>query len=307
MIKKNVLTVIGIILSFAIAGGGWVATSWLIDMESYRLLSGTTSFVVDIPIVEITYLNDENDYPNIRLGLTDSEIISVLKNWELTDYRRPHEPASGQIDMEQAIEAGRAALTFLYNHHILPAGILEFSHVGAILSQNVPQGEAFLPLMYSYWTVTFRNDNMLMFMTINAVTGRVWNIEAIVNVNARDVVMQPLGLSTGDGGLMEILDAFMFNLQIRPDDETEQETVGAIIAAFSPDWATHTRMHFGISSLEVYAVLGAEVGYTPVMDTVVAAQSFADGDAAAIISATGILIPNGILHFHRINVQLVAL
>jgi len=52
MIKKNVLTVAGIILSLIIAVGGWILTSHLINMKSYRLLSETTSFSVEIPRIE---------------------------------------------------------------------------------------------------------------------------------------------------------------------------------------------------------------------------------------------------------------
>jgi len=107
MFKKNILTAVGIILSFAIAAGGWVVTSSLIDRESYRLLSGTTSFLVDIPTIELSHSDEEMNYQNISLSLTDEEMISVLQNWELTDSIRLHEPAPGQIDMETAIMTGQ--------------------------------------------------------------------------------------------------------------------------------------------------------------------------------------------------------
>jgi len=251
------------------------------DMESYRLLSGRISFAVDIPPIETTHLNDDNGYPTISLGLTDSEIVSILQNWELTDYRRPHEPAVGQIDMEQAIELGRAGLDFLYNHNILPMEMLEFNNVGAILSQNVPQGGQFLPLRYSYWSVRFSNEHIDIFMTINAVTGQIWRTEIVAN--SWYVVEQSFELSISHDEVLNMLAAFMSCLGIY----TNQSPITI--------WGNRELLldHANLVQIDAW-------------NKIIAYQSFANGDAAIIVDASGAFVfePDGELHFHRLDIYL---
>ena len=278
MIKRNVLTTVGIILSFVIAIGGWAVTSWLIDMESYRLLSSTRSFVVDMPTIESPVTNEENG--SIRLGLTENEIVSILRNWELTDYRRPHEPAPGQIDMQTAIISGRAGLLFLPNQNILPAELMTFNNTGAFLSQNVPQGGEFLPLRYSYWTVSAANDDIYVRMTINAVTGQVWKIE--INTVQRYAVMALLSAS--------------------------QDEILNLLAAFTSDLGIHTNQ----SPVTVWETAELRLEHTSARqinpwDTIIAYQNFADGNAVIIVDGTDTLFalePDGELHFRRLNIYL---
>jgi len=175
MFKKNALTVLGIALSFAVAALGWAVTSRLIDLESDRLIYGTTSFPVDTPTIEPVNLGEDDD-PGIVFGLPYGEVVSILQNWELTNYRRIHEPAPGQIDLEAAILAGRMGLVFLQEQNILHSETMTFDSTRAFLSQNVPNNEGFLPLRYSYWTVAFVNNEITASMIINAVTGQVWEI-----------------------------------------------------------------------------------------------------------------------------------
>ena len=299
MIKRNVLTAIGIILSFVIAIGGWVVTSRLIDMESNRLLSGTRSFVVDIPTIESSeapYMDDENGYPNIRLGLTDNEIVSILRNWELTNYRRPHEPAAGQIDMEQAIASGRAGLDFLYNHIHIPAEMLEFNNVGAILGQNVPQSGAFLPLRYSYWSIRFTNENLDIRMTINAVTGQVWGIElqvdpdsrqylAVAGLDNREILVQEAFLRVKIDEIDDILNAFMSDLGIHPNGAIEHRAFDIVGSNDTPPTPPTREMHF---------------------ETTRVFQNFSDGNATAMITIVGTPLMEGIAHFNRFSIMLTA-
>ena len=287
MIKKNVLTAFGIILSFGIAVGGWLATSWLIDRESYRLLSGTSSFVVDVPTIEVVYTNSEDDEPYIVLGLTENEIVSILRNWEMTENRRPHEPAAGQLNMEQAIAAGREGLDFLYNHNVLPTDMYGFNSVSAILSQNVPQGEVFLPLRYSYWEVTFRTQRISVEMTINAVTGQIWGIYIHIP-RSYGVVVEPM-LTVNFDEIVNIIDAFMLNLGIRVNQ-------GPIIT-----WG-NTR-----SLIEHAPARQANPWNTNPWNTAIVYQSFADANAALIIDATGFIVFDddvGKLNFNRLNIYL---
>lgn len=185
MNKKNILTTAGMLLSFTIAIGGWILISKLIDMESKRLLSHTlhvTTNTLETPPANPTnnsddVPDDESAIPLARPYLTTDEIAAVLWNWDSPGVEMPHEPTSEQLNMEQAIEAGKEYLSFINELTIFPDKSLQF--IKAYLFQNLPPGEygQFLSPEYSYWKVAFANETMSIDMVINAVTGQVWKIE----------------------------------------------------------------------------------------------------------------------------------
>jgi len=216
MSKRFAFTVIGLILSFAIALGGWAITSWLIDIESYRLLSGTTSFTIDTPSLEPLTMYEEDDHNDIRFGLTTSEMVSVLQNREEMFNRRAHEPVPGQIDMETAIIVGRTAIFFLTEQNILPT--IGFTNTGAYLIQNISPGEPFLPLRYSNWTVFFSNDDIHVSIVVNSVTGQIWEI-AIITRQWHAIgftAIYPIVTSRND--LISALSTFVTNQGLQPID-----------------------------------------------------------------------------------------
>lgn len=289
VIKKYVFTVMGIVLSFIIAVGGWVVTSRLIDMESDRLLSGTTSFMVDIPTIEVTHVDEESGYPTIRLSLTEDEMVSILQNLELTDNRRMHEPAPGQIDMEQAIAAGRAGLAFLHGHNILPDEMLGFNYVRAMLSQNVSQDGQFFPLTYSFWQVTFLNDDIDIGMTINAVTGQVWGIEILTRQPAymiSPVFERMLHINIDE--VEYLLSAFLLNLDVVSDADNVQ--------------IVYSKLPTLPSSMEMF--LDEYVFGVYFENVMVARQSFAGEGGSAIITASSGAISNRALYFTGLNIGL---
>jgi hypothetical protein len=296
---KYIRTTAGIFLSFVIAIGGLKVTSRLIDMESYRLLSGTRSFVVDIPTMESIHAHEDNG--DIPLNLNEDEIVSILRNWELTDYRRPHEPAVGQLNMEQAIASGRAGLIFLYNHNILPMEMMTLNNTEAILSQNVPQSGEFLPLRYSYWNVTFRNEVIEVLMTINALTGQVWGIE--VTTNQTTTVMLPtlLHIPISHDKINNMLDDFMSGLGILFNDRTELRTI-YLIENDEPEPTRPSRdLYVLIENHETVAIHEIHFGI------IRAHQSFTQGEAAVIITASGTPVTDEMCYIKRFNIHLTAL
>jgi len=213
MIKKNVLTATGVILSFAIAIGGWLVTSWLMDTQSDRLLYGTTSFVADVPATNLAHNNSD---PLARL--TKYEMFSVLTNWESNwtsgTPRRLHEPALGQINMEQAITSGREGIDFLYENNILPQELLTFANARAYLMQNVSDDEDLLPTMYSFWEVRFTSDHLEIQMTINAVTGQIWAMRINVLLLMRAGYLSQIALGISHDDIKGALPAFMSKLEL---------------------------------------------------------------------------------------------
>ena len=272
MSKRNILTAAGLAVSFIIAIGGWMVTSWLMDVASDRLLSKTELFALNMPSIESTHLHGYRDDPHIPLGLTKNEMISILSNWELTDYRRPHQPADGQIDMEQAIMAGRTGLTFLYEKDMTPAHMLTPHDIRATLHQNVPQWGDFLPLQYSYWDVTFRTNNISVDVTIHAVTGQIWGMAITLHPEYSITTLPTLRLSLDDSE--NILLEFLLN-------------AGA-----------HSIGEIG------HALSGTFLPMTP--DMILSSRFFADERGSAVMATTHGIVTDDALYFSQLTIQLIA-
>ncbi|MCL2593642.1 MAG: hypothetical protein FWD82_09810 [Defluviitaleaceae bacterium] len=297
MSKRNIFTVIGLVLSFVIATGGWLLTSRLMNIQSERLLSGATSFLVNTPVAEPIHVNN-SDYPNRQRMLLEHEIVSVLQNWSFLRGTQLHEPAIGQISMEQAIIAAREGIVFLRDHGILPEELLTFNDTRAYLSQNIDSGlslEPLLPIEYSYWTVSFSGNYLTAFVTINAVTGQIWGISV-----ATFEITQPINiilLSGSEDELKEILFAFMSNLELQQYGEIEIEIHRA--SDEQPDdflWIT-------LDDEEITEIIMPVI--IP-LDAIIINQSFAGGRAIATINVTGVFAEGGELHFSGFHMSIFA-
>lgn len=195
MTKKNILTMLGIILSFTIAIGGLALTSYLIGIKSDGLLSETlnvtTNTLENMSTSKVTPENyasmDSSSLSSPKL--TEDEIVSILRNWSWKSANRetPHEPTEEQLNMEEAIVVAKEWLYFIDELNIFPTEWLYFNNVSAYLAQKLPsaQSNIFLPPAYSYWAVGFTNEAMSVSVTINAVTGQVW--ETMINVHQTDI------------------------------------------------------------------------------------------------------------------------
>ena len=188
MSKQKIITVAGIALSFAIATGGWALTSTMINRKSDALLSVSGTTWINAPDARPVAIPGQSvieDNPSDTLSmLTEREMLSVLANWNSPGRERPHEPTAEQINMEEAIAIGEAALAYF---NFIPANQLVFDRTKttAFLCQNIPSGRngQFLDPIYSYWAVTFTIDGVSRWgasMMINAVTGQVWKIDIML-------------------------------------------------------------------------------------------------------------------------------
>ena len=229
--NQRVFTAMGVILSFAIAIGGWALISTLIDKRSDALLSASGITWIKTPDVGLsespvspTTAGDQSseapmlpDYnQNVDAPtLTENEIISIISNLESPAIERLHEPTADQITMEQALEAGLKWCSVLSESGIVPVELFEWEdmRINAYLSQRLPrdQSEQFLNPIYSYWTVTYSSVNMDANLDIHAVTGKVLTADialhsyphtdlypnAIENILVRFIA--DLGLESFDG------------------------------------------------------------------------------------------------------------
>ena len=281
MIKQKVLTFIGIIMALAIAAGGWVLVDSLIDSRSEALVSATGTVLAAQPqaafsaeVVDDTYDNQVGEYEEEALpyvsqqGLSEREIVAILRNWDAGGNERPHEPTSEQISMEEAIDIGREAL-FRLGGHLFPEGST-ISHARAFLSQNIEPGRGtFLDPMFSYWTVSFMSldEDLHEFhvsLRINAVTGQVWRIYL-----------------ERHGALLVGQETFTV------------EQIDRLLSDFTSD--------LGLSGLDqsVVSIETTERG-------IAAYRSFADGEARVLFSASGRPTREGEWMFFQYSIILTA-
>ena len=303
MSRRAVYTTAGIILSFAIAIGGWVITSRLIDIESDRLLSATSSFSVDMPVAAQLGMDEEYN-PDTRLRLTENEIVSVLQNWDSLLHwdsaarLRLHEPAPGQIDMQQAIITAREGVGFLLDYNILPLKLLSFNDTRAYLGQYILERDNFLPIEYSFWNVRFFNDYMEILMRINATTGQIWRIDIDITPAFAPESLAYIYVSKYEA--KNALVAFMTELDIPIYDDFIYEGFTLIHDTGRP---FDTPVILPPLYLNFDGFGFVETSLSSRVFTLVS-HRFADGHAAARITATGVLTSDDILHFGRLSISL---
>ncbi len=181
MLKRNIYTAIGMVLSLGLAFGGWNVTKALLVRKENALFSSTGAIKINMPAAEqgdIDNRPDEEAEEPIREKLTEDEMIKVLRNWESGESEWPHEPMGEQINMEQAIDAGEMWLSAFSELGVIPEELrtYEYDKISAVLCEKQPGDERtqVLELFYSYWTVSFSNKKMKAELTINAVTGQIW-------------------------------------------------------------------------------------------------------------------------------------
>jgi len=346
MIKKNALTAAGMLLAFAIAIGGWALTNRLIDIESDKILYATTSFPVEMPAIEPIHVYDSSEYYTIEpLTLTNDEIVSILRNWRFIDnlgrwepatgmWRYPasarwHEPAPGQINMQQAFEAAREMLVFLHERNILLH--MEFyASPRAYLRQNVPPDDDFLPLGYSFWTLNVTNEYVDVRFMINALTGQVWDVEInLWEQTPPGMVIEPISPDYSPAAIyFEIRDtlaAFTSGLDIDFECETMIEMHALCLRDNLIEYEVRLPPYYvnpwnyppavqppryifeapPIFPPEVQFVIPPFAYGVRTYRNITATQNFADANAAATISATGMLAWDGTLHFNRLTISLV--
>lgn len=307
MNKRNILTVAGIVFSFIIAIGGWAMKSRIMNIESDRLLSATMSFFVDTPAIDLLRIGEEySNSPYTLPTLTEHEMANILRNWERprpwswesTGRRRLHEPAPGQIDMQQAIDAARAGLIFLYDNSILPAEMLEFNDIRAYLAQNISQGDEFLPIEFSYWNVRFFNDYMEVLMTINAVTGQVWRKEIDIMRTVHGEVSTLVPLYIGNEEIMNTLATFMTGLGLYFNDDAVYGLLPASqnIALIVETPTSPTRLPYLESNTYMHVIANFH------SHLFLVSHRFADNNAIAGIATTGVLTDEGLDNFSRFTI-----
>jgi len=211
--KRNIFTVSGIAISFLVAIGGWMLTNRLIDIDAERLITSSSSFIINAPVADALGM-----YDVFGTNMSEADMVSILQNWNVRTGWRLHEPSQGQISMAEAIEVARDGMDFLHQHGLLPEKMLGFNSVSAQLVQNIHHHEDFLPERYSFWHIHSFNDYIFTTIELNAVTGQIWRIEIGVQMSFNDFVSPAAHIEVRHETITDILAAFMYTLDLHFDE-----------------------------------------------------------------------------------------
>lgn len=200
----------------------------------------------------------------------------------------------------------REGVRFLADHGILPAEVLTFNDTRAYLGQYVPQGEPFLPIAYSFWNVRFFNDYMELLMTINAMTGQIWRIDTDVRAALFTdfFEFERLPIYITEEKTMVVLTAFMANLDIGFDDSLVSGMFSLAdnrLGRYRQEPSLYPPvlpLYIYQGNFEMVADAASQRVFT------LYRHSFADGEAAAIVTATGIMTGHDTVHFSRLSIFL---
>lgn len=178
MSKSRISMFLVFCLSFAVVFGGWFFTKEMLDRKEAEILAGRGRMMLDIP--ESDNRKDRNAVQETFEGeaLSEDMMAEILKVWEAGGRELLHEPLAGQMDMEQAVTAGRGWIGRLAENNILPSCLAEglFDSTSAVLCTL--DGETTLgESLISYWRVIYMKGGIKIILTIHAVSGQVWDAD----------------------------------------------------------------------------------------------------------------------------------
>lgn len=195
--KRDAYTVLGIFVAICFPIGGWKLTKEMIDRKEESSFFEAGVIQLTRPTSEILkkeeLRSDTIDQP--REPLSNKEIYEILENWNSKEPEKPHEPIGAQINMEQAIETGEAWISDVISKELIPMEYFENVKTSARLCVKLEDSQkiSLKDEKNSYWEVRFENDDLTVYLTINAYTGQVWSsniVSYLQNINFDDVLIE---------------------------------------------------------------------------------------------------------------------
>lgn len=193
MKKSRLFTMYIFLLSLGVVLGGWHLTVVLLEQRREEFLGRTGEIFIQSPEMplpsgekqEDTAAETAENVPFQGETLTEDMMAEILTVWESGSREIPHEPEKGQMNMEQAIEAGKEWIAMTAEAGIIPpeAAGEEFEHISARLCTLEAEADIDENLI-SYWSMQFITENMEVSLTIHAMSGDVW--KAKIRMNEQD-------------------------------------------------------------------------------------------------------------------------
>lgn len=183
MMRSKLFTFSIFLLSLGVVLGGWYLTRALLERRRDEFLGRTGEIfmqsseaaLLSAGIMEDDSGKEAEDMTFQRETLSEDMMAKVLAVWENNGRELPHEPKGGQMNMEQAIEAGKEWITAMAEQGVIPKKMMEeeFDHIAARLC--TPEAKVdFNENLLSYWSLIFIMDDVQVNLTIHAMSGDVW-------------------------------------------------------------------------------------------------------------------------------------
>lgn len=178
MNKGKIYTLLVFSLSFTVVIGGWFLTKGMLNSKETETLDVKGQVFVDVSEADKTGSDTTVQGDFEGEVLSEETMAEVLAVWEAGGREVYHEPMAGQMNMEQAIKAGRDWINTLTENNILPVDLLEcsFESINAVLCTLDSQASLERSLI-SYWTVTYKENDMEIILRIHAASGQVWKAD----------------------------------------------------------------------------------------------------------------------------------
>lgn len=181
--------------------GGWFFTAKLLMDREARFLGSTGKAAVrseEIGLFADGSLSGAQEREKEQAAaqeefqgqeISEYERALVLAVWEYGGRQLPHEPMAGQMNMKQAIDAGKKwvedmAQIGMYANELsgcnFDATKAELCTIDTQLRTSLDES------MYSYWNLWFIKDGVSVELTIHAASGEVWKAKISVEMEEED-------------------------------------------------------------------------------------------------------------------------
>lgn len=173
--RNGLVNLLGMASALGIAFGSVFLVQAKLDKEAEILLGGEGMIEIPAQSYEIETQGVSAEETGERKLLAAEELVQVINNLDSeTAEVYAHEPLQGQLSILQALECGRVWLEEFFLPHLgeSVSGEYETScHLWAMREEGAAEENR--NLQFSYWTVTFNNEDIAASLTLNAVTGQV--------------------------------------------------------------------------------------------------------------------------------------
>ncbi len=199
MNRASKYTLLSLLFAAVFVFGSMAGTDLILQMWEKRRLEESGTVTMESPVLAWQSAETEEEYvkqdggPFDRdkeedLTLTEKEIEQVIRYRKNCEGELLHDPVKGQITMEQAFAAGENWLVEMgfWDHSRTHSEPL--LHRASLGTKTAKEG-LHMPIepYYSFWTVRFSSTDMYVSLSVNAMTGRVWDAKItlydIENVN----------------------------------------------------------------------------------------------------------------------------
>ena len=199
MNRTSKYTLLSLLFAAVFVFGSMAGTDLILQMWEKRRLQESGTVTMESPVLAWQSAETEEEYvkqdggPFDRdkeedLTLTEKEIEQVIRYRKNCEGELLHDPVKGQITMEQAFAAGENWLVEMgfWDHSRTHSEPL--LHRASLGTKTAKEG-LHMPIepYYSFWTVRFSSTDMYVSLSVNAMTGRVWDAKItlydIENVN----------------------------------------------------------------------------------------------------------------------------